>query len=49
VMLTVNRIGVGSGVANGYAADLSPSSFKLTNDFAVSGISVGYYWFAVGY
>ncbi|WP_065823078.1 gp53-like domain-containing protein [Photorhabdus australis] len=49
VMLTVNRLGSGSGVANGYVADLNTSSFKLTNDYAVSGISVGYYWFAVGY
>ncbi|WP_422615528.1 gp53-like domain-containing protein [Photorhabdus khanii] len=49
VMLTVNRLGSGSGIANGYVADLSPSSFKLTNDYAVSDISVGYYWFAVGY
>ncbi|WP_387467862.1 hypothetical protein [Photorhabdus sp. RM323S] len=49
VMLTVNRRGSGDGVANGYVADLSPSSFKLTNDYANSPISVGYYWFAVGY
>ncbi|KAA1174644.1 gp53-like domain-containing protein [Photorhabdus heterorhabditis] len=49
VMLTVNRLGSGSGVASGYVADLNTSSFKLTNDYAVSGISVGYYWFAVGY
>ncbi|PQQ35033.1 hypothetical protein C6H69_02130 [Photorhabdus luminescens] len=49
VMLTVNRLGSGDGIANGYAAVLSPSSFKLTNDYANTGISVGYYWFAVGY
>ncbi|MCW7764603.1 gp53-like domain-containing protein, partial [Photorhabdus luminescens] len=49
VILTVNRLGASGGIANGYAAVLSPSSFKLTNDYANTGISVGYYWFAVGY
>ncbi|MDB6372506.1 pyocin knob domain-containing protein, partial [Photorhabdus bodei] len=49
VMLTVNRLGASGGIANGYSAVLSPSSFKLTNDYANTGISVGYYWFAVGY
>ncbi|PQQ36520.1 hypothetical protein C6H68_18960 [Photorhabdus luminescens] len=49
VMLTVNRLGASGGIANGYSAVLSPSSFKLTNDYANTGISVGYYWFVVGY
>ncbi len=43
VVLTVNRLGSGSGIANGYSAVLNPSPFKLTNNYAGAGISINYY------